>query len=256
MIPAQADTQKAINAFDRKDYNTAYREFLESARQGDAEAQAGVGSMLMMKVNPPGSGVYADAEAWLKRSADQGNTEGMTWLAKFYYADAQRYTAAPGSSNTNGNTIAGTGRFGDSRVAPTTYAHRAGINPSMSSGALSSFFGGRGNIPQQTGSANAPWVATPPGTRHFPIPAYQGSGLTISRNQQALREADLQKARYWFQKAAKRGDTYAMEMLALLMESGLGGPADPQGAAQWRAKMTHKTSARFPQKSINYPIAP
>ena len=87
LTPAlHADTNRAIAAFNRKDYNTAWREFMESAQQGDAEAQAGVGSMLFMKMNPPGTGFYAQCEKWLTASANQGNVKGMTWLAKFYYA--------------------------------------------------------------------------------------------------------------------------------------------------------------------------
>jgi TPR repeat protein len=78
--PAYADTQRATATFDRKDYPTAFREFMESAKKGDAEAQAGIGAMLVNKLNPPGTGIYADAEKWLKASAQQGNTKGMSWL--------------------------------------------------------------------------------------------------------------------------------------------------------------------------------
>jgi len=55
-IPSYADTQRGIAAFDRKDYPTAFREFMESAKKGDAEAQAGVGAMHVEKINPPGTG--------------------------------------------------------------------------------------------------------------------------------------------------------------------------------------------------------
>ena len=85
-----ADTKRAIAAFDRKDYVTAWREFMESAKQGDAEAQAGVGAMLFEKINPPLTGFYADCEQWLSKSAKQGNPKGMVYLARFYYADATR----------------------------------------------------------------------------------------------------------------------------------------------------------------------
>ena len=88
LTPAlHADTNRAIAAFNQKDYNTAWREFMESAQQGDAEAEAGVGSMLFMKINPPGTGFYAQCEKWLVASAKQNNVKGLTWLAKFYYAD-------------------------------------------------------------------------------------------------------------------------------------------------------------------------
>lgn len=89
-IVVRADTPRAIAAFNRGDYATAWREFMESAQRGDAEAQAGVGAMLLEKKNPPGTGIYADCEAWLTRSAKQGNAKGMTYLARFYYADGTR----------------------------------------------------------------------------------------------------------------------------------------------------------------------
>ena len=85
-----ADTARAIAAFNRKDYVTAWREFMASAQQGDAEAQAGVGAMLFAKINPPGTGIYADCEQWLTASANQGNAKGMTYLGRFYYADGAR----------------------------------------------------------------------------------------------------------------------------------------------------------------------
>jgi TPR repeat protein len=81
------ETNAAIAAFNRKDYQTAWRDFMAAAQKGDSEAQAGVGSMLLNHMNPPGTGYYAQAEKWLLMSAQQGNTKGMTWLGKFYHAD-------------------------------------------------------------------------------------------------------------------------------------------------------------------------
>ena len=63
---------------------------MASAQQGDAEAQAGVGAMLFAKINPPGTGIYADCEQWLTASANQGDAKGMTYLGRFYYADGAR----------------------------------------------------------------------------------------------------------------------------------------------------------------------
>ncbi|MFI5247784.1 MAG: tetratricopeptide repeat protein, partial [Nitrospirales bacterium] len=150
LTPAYADTQRATAAFDRKDYPTAFREFMESAKKGDAEAQAGVGAMLYSKLNPPGTGIYADAEKWLKASAQQGNTKGMSWLGKFYYN-------------------------------------------------------------------------------------YATLGLE--------RQANLVKARSWFEKAAAQGDQYAMGNLAIFLDGGLGGPRDPARAEQLR-----KAAANGPTK--------
>jgi TPR repeat protein len=90
----RADTQRAIAAFNRQDYAEAWREFMTSAERGDPAAQAGVGMMLFERLNPPGTGQYADCERWLRSSATQGNAEAMTLLGRFYYADAVRTAQA------------------------------------------------------------------------------------------------------------------------------------------------------------------
>src|SRR5579862_4353857 len=90
------DTNAAIAAFNRKDFNSAWTHFTAAAQAGDAEAQAGVGAMLFSHLNPPGTGYYAQCEKWLLASANQGNTKGMVFLARFYYA---RATAVAGPLN-------------------------------------------------------------------------------------------------------------------------------------------------------------
>jgi TPR repeat protein len=94
-------TNRAVAAFNRKDYNTAWREFMAAAQQGDSEAEAGIGAMLFTKINPPGTGFYAQCEKWLLASANQGNVKGMTFLAKFYYADGVNIAGGinPGINN-------------------------------------------------------------------------------------------------------------------------------------------------------------
>jgi TPR repeat protein len=89
-------TNAAIAAFNRKDYQSAWSNFMVAAEAGDSEAQAGVGAMLFEHLNPPGSGYYAQCEKWLLASANQGNTKGMVFLARFYYA---RATAVVGPLN-------------------------------------------------------------------------------------------------------------------------------------------------------------
>ena len=80
------ETNAAIAAFTRKDYNTAWRNFMAAAQKGDSEAEAGVGAMLFNHLNPPGTGYYAQCEKWLLASANQGNVKGMDFLGQFYYA--------------------------------------------------------------------------------------------------------------------------------------------------------------------------
>jgi hypothetical protein len=168
-------TNAAIAAFNRKDYKTAWDNFMAAAQQGDSEAQAGVGAMLFSHLNPPATGFYAQAEKWLLASANQGNVKGMTYLAQFYFAD--------------GRNIAG------------------GINPMIN---------------------NAP---IPPQLR-------------------AQAEKSFAKSREWYERAAAKGDGYAMGNLAIMLDSGVGGPRDPARAAQLRAGVSGHADADF-TKRIN-----
>jgi len=174
------ETNAAIAAFGRKDYNTAWREFMIAAQKGDSEAQAGIGAMLLTHLNPPGTGYWAQCEKWLLMSAKQGNTKGMTFLAKYYYTD--------------GVNIAG------------------GINPTVN---------------------NAP---IPPALR-------------------AQAEKRFALAREWYEKAADKGDGYAMGALAILVDAGVGGPRDPARAAQLRSGVAGRTDAEFAKKATGDPAS-
>ncbi|HEY2822658.1 MAG TPA: tetratricopeptide repeat protein [Candidatus Acidoferrum sp.] len=172
------ETNAAIEAFGRKDYNTAWREFMIAAQKGDSEAQAGIGAMLLNHINPPGTGYFAQCEKWLLLSANQGNTKGMTFLAKYYYTD--------------GVNIAG------------------GINP---------------------------------GVNNTPIPPAL----------RAQAEKRFTLARQWYEKAADKGDGYAMGSLAIMLDAGVGGPRDPARAAQLRAGVSGHTDADFAKKATADP---
>jgi TPR repeat protein len=175
-----SETNAAIAAFNKKDYNTAWREFMIAAQKGDAEAQAGIGAMLLNHINPPGTGYWAQCEKWLQLSANQGNTKGMTFLGKYYYTD--------------GVNIAG------------------GINPTVN---------------------NAP---IPPALR-------------------AQAEKRFVLARQWYEKAADKGDGYAMGTLAVMVDAGVGGPRDPARAAQLRAGVAGRTDADFAKKATGDPAS-
>ena len=165
-----ADTNAAIAAFNRKDYNTAWHDFMAAAERGDSEAEAGVGSMLFHHLNPPGTGYYAQCEKWLLASANQGNAKGMDFLGQYYYA--------------SGVSIAG------------------GINP---------------------------------GVNNAPIPP-------------ALRkqaEERFRLARQWFERAAAKYDGYAMGNLAIMLDGGVGGPADPARAAELRERLKHPNDSGY-----------
>ncbi len=98
---ARADTQRGNAAMLRKDYTTAWREYMPSAQQGDPEAEAAIGAMLFEHLNPVGTGFYADCEKWLVASVNQNNPHGENLLAQFYYADGKRIAGGinPGINN-------------------------------------------------------------------------------------------------------------------------------------------------------------
>ena len=164
------ETNSAIAAFNRKDYNTAWRDFMAAAQKGDSEAEAGVGSMLFHHLNPPGTGYYAQCEKWLLASANQGNAKGMDFLGQYYYA--------------TGVAIAG------------------GINPGIN---------------------NAP---IPPALQK------QADGKFVL-------------ARQWFERAVAKNDGYAMGNLAIMLDAGVGGPADRARAAQLREQIKHNNDPRY-----------
>ncbi|MEJ2692109.1 MAG: caspase family protein [Candidatus Thiodiazotropha sp.] len=69
-------------AYDRADYRTALKVWLDSAKEGNAEAQVNVG-----EIYEKGLGLapdYTIAAAWYKKAADQGNTRGAINLGYLY----------------------------------------------------------------------------------------------------------------------------------------------------------------------------
>jgi TPR repeat protein len=173
-----AHTKRAIAAFDQKDYKTAWSEFMQGAKEDDAEAEAGVGAMLYSKMNPPGTGFYAQCEKWLLSAANKGNTKGMTFLGKFYYDDGRR--------------IAG------------------GINPGIN---------------------NSP--------------------ISPAEHEQAEKRFAL--ARQWFERASDLGDGYAMGNLAIMLDAGVGGPRDPERAAQLRKGVATHADTNFARRATQDP---
>jgi TPR repeat protein len=168
------ETNAAVAAFNRKDYRSAWTNFMAAAQKGDAEAQAGVGAMLFSHLNPPGTGYYAQCEKWLLASANQGNTKGMVFLARFYYARAQ--------------VVAGP------------------LNPDL--------------------------------------PVSQRSNVSNPES-----DALFGKARDWFERASARGDVYAMGNLATMLDAGIGGPRNPERAAQLRAQVKAGPDADFARRA-------
>jgi TPR repeat protein len=82
-VPAWADFQAGMTAYDREDYATALREWQPLAEQGDALAQYHVG-MLYHK----GRGVPQDdaqARKWYAKAAAQGQAKAQFSLGTLYF---------------------------------------------------------------------------------------------------------------------------------------------------------------------------
>jgi uncharacterized protein len=77
-----------------------------------------------------------------------------------------------------------------------------------------------------------------PGVNNSPIPPAL----------RAQAEAKFAEARQWFERSAAQGDIYAMGNLAAMLDAGIGGPRDPDRAAQLRARVKAGPDKRFAEK--------
>jgi TPR repeat protein len=83
-VPAFADFQAGLDAYQKGDYVTAAKEWRPLADQGSAAAQLNIGLLYL-----DGHGVpqdYGEAVMWLRRSAEQDNTEAQHDLGALYGA--------------------------------------------------------------------------------------------------------------------------------------------------------------------------
>jgi uncharacterized protein len=106
---AWADTAAGMDAFKRKDYQTAYREWKAAADSGVAEAQFDLGVLYA-----EGLGVSrnkTEAAKWYKMAADQGNSQAEFALGQMYSlgwgiprdeADAMRWFQMANSPDSDG----------------------------------------------------------------------------------------------------------------------------------------------------------
>jgi TPR repeat protein len=82
-VPARADMDQGMKAYDRGDYATAANELRGPAQQGNAVAQAKLGAMYLN-----GQGVrqdYAAAMRWLKMAAEVSEPSAQTNIGVLYY---------------------------------------------------------------------------------------------------------------------------------------------------------------------------
>ena len=81
-LPAWAQYQAGLDAFNRGDYATAFREFKPLAEQGDVSSQFLIGAMYA-----EGEGVardYGEAVSWFLKAAEQGSAQGQFGLGAMY----------------------------------------------------------------------------------------------------------------------------------------------------------------------------
>jgi TPR repeat protein len=77
-------------------------------------------------------------------------------------------------------------------------------------------------------------------------PGVNNARIPPQLQQQA--DAKFALARQWFEKSAAKGDLYAMGNLAIILDAGLGGPSDPNRAAQLRAQVGKGPDTNFAKR--------
>lgn len=80
--PAWGDFQAGIEAFNRKDYATALREWRPLAKQGEAEAQYALGVLHEYGYGVPQD--YGQARQWYEKAAAQGHRNAQHNLGVLY----------------------------------------------------------------------------------------------------------------------------------------------------------------------------
>lgn len=81
-LPAWAQYQAGLDAFNRGDYATAFREFKTLAEQGDVSAQFLIGAMYAEGEGVPRD--YGEAASWFLKAAEQGSAQGQFGLGAMY----------------------------------------------------------------------------------------------------------------------------------------------------------------------------
>jgi len=82
-------------------------------------------------------------------------------------------------------------------------------------------------------------------------PGVNNARIPPALQQQA--EGRFVQARQWFERASDKGDVYAMGNLAQMLDGGVGGPRDPDRAAQLRARVKAGPDADFAHRATADP---
>jgi TPR repeat protein len=81
-VSYSADFQKGLEAYNKDDFATAFREWSELAEQGNADAQYNLGVMYRKGEGVPQD--YKEAVNWYRKSADQGYASAQYFLGSMY----------------------------------------------------------------------------------------------------------------------------------------------------------------------------
>lgn len=206
--PALADFASASQAYERRDYSSAFVEFTRLALQGDARAQRQLGIQY-----EHGQGVAADlatAEVWYRMAADQGDADAsrnlMALRARRGAAVPAREPAAAAQAPKPVNSLAEAHAAysrGDTRTAYASFLKAA-----------------------REGSAEA----------QIGLAEMLAEGIGVGKNDA--------EAVSWYRKAAEQGAPIAQYVLGNRYREGRGVAADPAQAADWYRKSAERGYAR------------
>lgn len=226
-LTAQAETRKAIAAYEKGDYALAYKEFRKSAFKGDLDAQYNLAVMLYK-----GNGVSRDkAEAvyWFLKAAEQGDASAQYNLGVMYANDQELPNEYPRMANGELYFEVNTGKS-SSNVEKSAYwykkaAEQGHVAAQLNLGVMYNTGAG---VKQDYGQA-ARWyekaAAKGNAKAELNLGILYDQGLGVSK--------DLKKAYDLYRKAAARGVADAQYNLGILYYNGEGVKQDYIESYAW-----------------------
>jgi len=209
MTEQQSDLLAGQEAYSRKDYAQAMAWFRKAADQGQRDAQAVIGSMYYFGQGVPQD--YPQAMAWYRKAADQGQIDAVAAIGNLYYF--------------------GQGVPQDYAQAMTWYRKAADQGQLDAVAAIGNLYYFGQVVPQDYAEAMA-WYrkAADQGQRDGQAAVgnlyYLGQGVT----------KDYAQAMAWYRKAADQGQRDAQDAVGNLYFLGQGVPQDYAQALAWYRK--------------------
>ncbi|HUL05704.1 MAG TPA: trypsin-like peptidase domain-containing protein [Candidatus Acidoferrum sp.] len=206
--PTRAGWKEGLAAYERGDYDTAFREFLPLAEHGDAHAQYNLGIMY-----DEGRGVrqdYSEAVKWYRSAAE--------------YRSAVERGDAVAQFNLGFMYAKGHGVPTDAVEAVKWYRRAAEQGLSLAKFTLGvMYYYGRG-VPRDDREA-AEWYSK----------AAERSALSTSVVNHMFQGVvqDYGEAARWYRNAAEQGDAGAQLTLGFMYDKGYGVPQDDREAVNW-----------------------